>query len=699
MRANLRLVFYAIIVMLSPSTSGGQGNHLQGTTGGNDSTQVKEWLVQVDKLLTKNPGEAVLVAKKALLLSEKIQYLAGQANSNVRLANVYLSKNEQLTALSFLENAKQLLLRLSDDTQLAKVYKSIGDIYSFRSNLRAASDNYREASILFRKTGQMKLLNECQDAMGNIAIESGRTTGAISIFRRSLIVKTNLNDNKGIIQTNLVLSKLYLTEKNYDSALFFNKEVKRLAGDDKESQAAATIDELIIFSFQGKLKEANEVRREAELLVSQQSNPSNRIKLLAAITNYYMAQKNNVMVEKYFDSTAALISDSRSVEMAASGLQLLADMSSQNEDYKTAYRMMKSMNRYKDQFRNENMERISAEMKNYAEAGLKEKEIEYLNLVNKLKQEQLSKEELRRMALLRENILKDSSLAKQELLMAAMQTESNLRNDQLTKEKELSQSLSRENELKQKMLNGERRNKRLLWLGIGALAMLGMVIFYQYRKQRIKNSIINKQSAELEVLNKEIHHRVKNNLQVISSMLDLQSQTLNDDKATAIIKEGIQRVQSMAFIHQNLYQGIAVNGVNMNEYIKILSTHLFQTYNIRTDKIQLHTQIEDLNLHTDTAIPLGMILNELISNSLKYAFKGKEKGDIWVTMKKNANELLLQVKDNGVGLPAGFNPDNTSSFGFEIIKAFSQKMKARMNIENSNGADIQIIISKFKTTN
>jgi two-component sensor histidine kinase len=136
----------------------------------------------------------------------------------------------------------------------------------------------------------------------------------------------------------------------------------------------------------------------------------------------------------------------------------------------------------------------------------------------------------------------------------------------------------------------------------------------------------------------------------------------------------------------------------MNEYIKMLSNHLFQTYNIRTDKIHLHTQIENLNLHTDTAIPLGMILNELISNSLKYAFKGKENGDIWVTMKKTDNELLLQVKDNGVGLPAGFNPDNTSSFGYEIIKAFSQKMKARMNIDGSNGADVQIIISKFKTT-
>jgi two-component sensor histidine kinase len=534
--------------------------------------------------------------------------------------------------------------------------------------------------------------------MGNIAMESGRTAGAINIFRRLLALKINLNDEKGIIQTNLLLSKLYLDQKNYDSAHYFNAEVNKLAGTDKDVLTEAAIQDLIILSFQGKIKEAGDAKGHAEQLLGLQPNPTNRIRLLAAITNYYMAQKNTAMVEKYFDSTATLITESRSVEMAASGLQLLADMSSQNGDYKTAYRMMRSMNMYKDIFRSENIERISAEIKNYADSELKEKEIEYLSLVNKLKEEKLSKEELKRMALLRENILKDSSLANQQLLMAAMKTESVLRNEQLEKEKELRLSLSRENELKQQMLTGERKSKKLLWVGLGAMTLLVTTIFYLFKKQQYNNRLIRKQSAELEVLNKEIHHRVKNNLQVISSMLDLQSQSLQDEKASAIIREGIQRVQSMAFIHQNLYQGNAVNSVNMQEYIRMLSNHLFQTYNIRTDKIQLHTYIEDLGLHTDTAIPLGMILNELISNSLKYAFKGREKGDIWITMKKSEQELFLAVKDNGTGLPPGFNPETITSFGYEIIRAFAQKMKARMNISGDQGTEVQLIISKFKTT-
>ncbi|MCX6316901.1 MAG: tetratricopeptide repeat protein, partial [Bacteroidetes bacterium] len=585
-----------------------------------DTAQVKEWLNQVELLQNKNPDEAVLVAKKALVVSEKLQYLPGMAGSHTKLGNIYLSKKEHLTALSYYENAKSLLLRLNDDYQLARVYNNIGDIYSYRINLRQATDNYREASALFRKTGQIRLLNDCQEKIGSITILAGRTAGAIAIYRRLLALKISLNDEKGVIQTNLILSNLHLSQKNYDSAWYYNKEMVRYAGNDHEILTEAAIQDFIILTFQGKMKEAAEAMAFAEKRVNELNAPKLRVKLLAAITSYYISQKDMVMMEKYFDSTATLINESRSVEMAASGLQLLADMSSQSGDYKLAYRMMRSMNTYKDIFRTEHMDRIGAEIRNTAEAELREKQIEYLNLLNKLKEEKLSKEELQRMALLRENILKDSSLANQQLLMSAMKTESVLRNQQLEKEKELRLALSRENELKQQMLIGERKSKKLLWAGLGAMTLLGAIIFWQNRRQQKKNQIIRKQSTELEVLNKEIHHRVKNNLQVISSMLDLQSQSLQDEKAAAIIREGIQRVQSMAFIHQNLYQGNAVNSVNMQEYIRMLTTHLFQTYNIRTEKIQLHTQIEDPGLHTDTAIPLGMILNELISNALKYAF-------------------------------------------------------------------------------
>lgn len=662
-----------------------------------DSVLVKQYLSRGKEISEKNTTAAFSWINKALNISENINYLAGIASSETELGILYFRTKEYQESLTHLEKAKPLLQKLNDEISLGILYKTMGDVYATKSYFRQSFDYYRDASPLLRKTGQMKLLNECQDAMAANAMDLGRWRGAIEHYKRSLTVKNSLTDYTGAAIVLSKISKLYLTLGKYDSSLLFNKQVQENIHADENTLTDALIDEMVILSYLGRIQDAESVKQQADKKVTAVGNLFHRLKLLVAKSGFYMGAKDLINSRKYFDSAAIQTTDAKSPELAIYGLSLLEEMSSRNGDSATAYRMIKLKERYKDMFRTENMERLSAEIKNFAEAELREKEIEYLNLVNKLKQQELSQEELKRMALLRENILKDSSLAGQRLLVAALETESALRSSQLNKEKELSLSLSRENELKQKLLNDERRNKNVLWLGLAAMTLLGSVIFIQFKKQQKKNQIINKQSSELEVLNKEIHHRVKNNLQVISSMLDLQSQSLHDDKATAIIKEGIQRVQSMAFIHQNLYQGNSVNSVNMNEYIKMLSNHLFQTYNIRTDKIRFHTHIEELKLHTDTAIPLGMILNELISNSLKYAFKNMDNGDIWVTMKKNENELLLQVKDNGIGLPADFNPERSSSFGYEIIKAFSQKLKARMNIDGNKGTDVQIIISKFKT--
>lgn len=322
---------------------------------------------------------------------------------------------------------------------------------------------------------------------------------------------------------------------------------------------------------------------------------------------------------------------------------------------------------------------------------------EALQRENQLKEEKLAKELLLRRALERENILTDSSLAQEQRLNEVLGQASSLKESELQKEKLLSSALFRENNLKQESINKDKKSKQILWAGIGLLALAGGIIMWQFRRQVKKNQTIKKQAEEMEVLNREIHHRVKNNLQVISSLLDIQSQTLKDEEAADVIRESRQRVQSMAFIHQNLYQSNSVQEIEINNYITSLANHLFESYNIRKDKIHFSTDIDKINLHSDTVIPLGMILNELISNSLKYAFKDIEEGEIKVSMKQKENELLLQVKDNGRGLPAGFDISKLQSFGFKVIRAFAQKLKAKLSIDGSHGTDVQLLISKFKT--
>lgn len=634
----------------------------------------------------------LFATSRVLLISQT----PGGAAVWIAAGDLALQKKDNLSALRAYEHALPLMRQSGDEAALGRLYKTIGDVYVARNYFRQAIDHYREAQPLLRKTEQTQLLADCLEKMAGIQADFGYTEPAINHYNRALKINTGLANQPGMAFCHARLAHLNFLEKNYAEALQHDREATRLAGSDWIMETDMAILEVLVLTFMERFAEAEQGLQNARKLVSQQNDSSGKIRLLSATSNLFLAQKDNEHAKIYLDSAKTLIQGSQNPELAIAALDQMALLHQKNGDFQAAFESMVYLDRYKDIFRNKNIERISAEISDAAATALQEKEIEYLNLNNQLKAAELKQIQLTRSALLRENLFKDSALTNQALLLSALEAETQLRNTQLEKEKKLNQALNRENALKQQNLDQERQLRQILWIGLVLFALLGSIIFYQYRKQQRNNAIIRRQSDELMVLNKEVHHRVKNNLQVISSMLDLQSQTLHDTRAKNVVKEAILRVQAMAFIHQNLYLDDAANTVDMPDYIAMLCDHLFNTYNIHPDKIRLDMQIEPLRLHTDTAIPLGMILNELISNALKYAFKGRPTGSIWVTLRKNDEKILLQVKDDGVGLPANFEPQRTNSFGYEIIQAFSQKLKASLLIDGAKGTDVQLLIAKFK---
>jgi two-component sensor histidine kinase len=315
---------------------------------------------------------------------------------------------------------------------------------------------------------------------------------------------------------------------------------------------------------------------------------------------------------------------------------------------------------------------------------------------NELKQAAIVEQQKNYILLARQNILKDSIVESEQAYNSLLVSENSLKNTQLQNETKLKAALSRENDLKAAQLKKERNTKLGLAAGIAILLLAGASIFTLYRRQLQKNSIIQKQAADLEVLMKEIHHRVKNNLQVVSSLLDLQSHSITDSQAHEAVKEGKNRVQSMALIHQNLYSEGNIKGIQVKEYVANLLQTLCDSYNISNDKIKINCNIDDLNLDVDTMIPLGLVLNELVSNAFKYAFKEKQNGELNILLKGQANQLHLMVSDNGAGFPAGLDLKNSKSFGLKMIRAFAQKLKAQLDIYNNNGAVVEMKIAKFK---
>ena len=194
-----------------------------------------------------------------------------------------------------------------------------------------------------------------------------------------------------------------------------------------------------------------------------------------------------------------------------------------------------------------------------------------------------------------------------------------------------------------------------------------------------------------EVLLKELHHRIKNNLSIIASLLNLQSRSVEDEEALKAFKESQTRIESMALIHQQLSRSNGLKDVDLHEYFTQLASLLFRAYGITAGNISLSLHLDHVSLGIDKAIPAGIIVNELVSNSLKHAFPAKRKGEVTVEIHATSdNTVNLIVCDNGVGLPEDWRLEESASFGLELVRMLTETLKGSLAIERENGTRIAI---------
>jgi len=191
---------------------------------------------------------------------------------------------------------------------------------------------------------------------------------------------------------------------------------------------------------------------------------------------------------------------------------------------------------------------------------------------------------------------------------------------------------------------------------------------------------------------KELHHRVKNNLQVISSLLGLQSMKLEDPIAKEAVLEGKNRVKAMSMIHQKLYQNQEVSQLDFKSYVEDLVDDLKNSY-MPDDDVEVSLSIPDINLDIERTIPLGLILNELITNSFKYAFQEIEKPLIQVELINDGTDYFLNVCDNGPGVEDEFHPEKIASFGLRLVNLLVKQLDAALTINRANGLMYEIKFS------
>lgn len=206
---------------------------------------------------------------------------------------------------------------------------------------------------------------------------------------------------------------------------------------------------------------------------------------------------------------------------------------------------------------------------------------------------------------------------------------------------------------------------------------------------------------EKETLLKEIHHRVKNNLQIIQSMLNLQVASISDPQVVQLFRESQSRIFSMALIHEKLYQSKQLAKIDLAEYIKSLAANLFLSYGVTESKVKLVVDVDDVNLDAGAVVPCALIINELVSNSLKYAFIGSDRfengmAQIVISLQRDrGGKLRLTVEDNGVGLPEGFTVNTSQSLGLKLVSVLTRQLKGTLQVvSNASGTKFIIVFAE-----
>lgn len=247
-------------------------------------------------------------------------------------------------------------------------------------------------------------------------------------------------------------------------------------------------------------------------------------------------------------------------------------------------------------------------------------------------------------------------------------------------------------------------NERIYWIELfinpifdteGRVAEISMVAHDITEKKKSEEEIVES-LKEKEVLLKEIHHRVKNNLQVISSILNLQSSFVHDDKTLDLLQESRNRIRSMAIIHENLYRTTNFSSIDFAGYILNLATNLSALYKLGETDTELVYELEPIDLVLDQAVPCGLLLNELITNALKYAFPNGEKGRIRIALKEHESTIYLEVQDNGIGLPQDFEIEKSDTLGLQLVLTLVEQLDGVMAFKSEGGTEFLIKFEKTK---
>lgn len=557
-----------------------------------------------------------------------------RVRGHMRLASLFNHQSNAEKAFSHIEQCLEEALLTKDTLILGGIYESCGTIERTHGSKYKAINFYQKAIPFFEGSKIEFRLSGLYRKISSIFQSLGNLDKAAMFAQKSLDVAIKYKSKKSTAYAQNILGEIALERQQYEKAeKYFFDAVLYLSKKNmrgKEAFARSKLAEMYILT--------NEKAKAKEQLVLARKKLNHNTGILYRFEYCY----NKALYEIKFGNSSA-----RS-QQAVDSCRMVA---LQTNTDKTAKRI------------------LLLDSEQYKKTGNYKKALE----------------------------IKERYYLKQDTIRIKNQSE--LVHDLDAKYKKAEQdaeiaTLNIQNAIHGEQLKQQKRIIYIVLLGMTLLTLLGFFLYRLYRKVNGQKATIEKALTEKELLLREIHHRVKNNLQVISSLLALQSGYIRDDKAVEALKHGQDRVQSMALIHQDLYQTDNLKGVNTQTYFENLIENLFESYQVNEEDIEVTIDVEAIMLDVDSMIPLGLIVNELVSNVLKHAFVDRAIGKVEVSLKERAGMLYLEIKDNGVGMK-DINDLSGDTFGFQMIKAFANKLKAKMEVDHKDGLTIRLAIKNY----
>ncbi len=694
---SLPLLFFVLLInLLSPPNLIGQNaifDSLKSKINSfpQDSTRIRNYFDEIENNVVANPEVALKLSKEAGALALKNKWITKKARALFLRSRIYASKGDVDSSLLYGEEALinfqylkeinwefqaranlgncyfaaedfkkaiekflwalELESEISKKDYLSSVYGSLGLAYQYTGSFEKALENHLKGLKFREQFADQIGIAASHDNLGINYFELGDYEKALEHYNLGLEIYRELNDSTQMLRRTYSIGGAFYGKREYDLALDYLNEALNLAIKAKNTGVEISCYQVIglVHIKKEEFFEAEKLLKRAEAIFPENGSERMLVYLKTNLSVLYLnwgtkVQKNRVIhlqkAKNIALETLKLTQEFNFLQLSKKAVEVLYKSNEELGNYKQALTYMKNYVEIKDSLLNEDKQKDMLALEAKYETEKKDLKIDLLN--------------------------KDAELA----------------NLTLAKNEE-----------------NQKRQQNIIYSLIGAanvFLIIGILIFRLYKQKQRNNgklreqyAIILSQKEENEILLKEIHHRVKNNLQIISSLLDLQSRGANDEGTKMAVNDGQNRVRAMSLIHEMLYQNENMAEIDIKKYVGQLFNQIISINSVLGSK-EVEQKIEipdDLILDIDTAIPLGLILTELITNSFKYAFDNVDKGIISIHLKRESNRNYeLQVFDNGQGLPDNFQISKTKTLGLRLVRTLSKQLKGKVDYSFEKGA-------------